>query len=237
MTEQNPLVIFMPAGRRDRVEPGKTVLDAARQVGVEIESICGGRLTCGKCKVIVENGRFDKHGIISTLTHLSQPSTEETELLRKMGENGDCRLSCAALVDGDVLIFVPEESRAHKQVIRKAATERVIEVNPVIRQIYVEVETAELGKHRGDWGRLQDAIAEQWELENLMIDLFVLRKLQELLRKGKWKVTVILWHEREVIDVIPGYYEGIYGLAVDIGSTTIAAHLCDLRTGDVLATR
>jgi uncharacterized 2Fe-2S/4Fe-4S cluster protein (DUF4445 family) len=236
MTEQNPLVIFMPAGRRDRVEPGKTVLDAARQVGVEIESICGGRLTCGKCKVIVENGRFDKHGIISTLTHLSQPSTEETELLRKMGENGDCRLSCAALVDGDVLIFVPEESRAHKQVIRKSATERVIEVNPVIRQIYVEVETAELGKHRGDWGRLQDAIAEQWELENLMIDLFVLRKLQELLRKGKWKVTVILWHEREVIDVIPGYYEGIYGLAVDIGSTTIAAHLCDLRTGDVLAT-
>lgn len=236
MSEQNPLVIFMPAGRRDRVEPGKTVLDAARQVGVEIESICGGRLTCGKCKVRVENGRFDKHGIHSTGAHLSQPSNEETDLLHKMGENSDYRLSCAACVDGDVLVFVPEESRAHKQVIRKSATERVIEVNPAIRQIYVEVEVAELGMHRGDWGRLQDAIAAQWALTNLTIDLFVLRKLQEMLRQGNWKVTVIIWQNREVIDVIPGYTEGIYGLAVDIGSTTVAAHLCDLRTGDVLAT-
>ena len=162
MSEQNPFVIFMPAGRRDRVEPGKTVLDAARQMGVEIESICGGRLTCGKCKVRVENGRFDKHNIHSTLEHLSQPSHEETELLHKMGENGDYRLSCAACVDGDVFVFVPEESRAHKQVIRKTATERIIEVNPAIRQIYVEVEVAELGRHRGDWGRLQAAITDQW---------------------------------------------------------------------------
>lgn len=236
MTDQNPLVIFMPAGRRDRVAPGKTVLDAARQVGVAIESICGGRLTCGKCKVLVENGRFDKHGITSTTTHLSRPSKEEADLLQKMGENDDCRLSCAAHIDGDVLVFVPEESRAHKQVIRKSATRRVINVNPAIRQIYVEVETAALGKHRGDWGRLQDAISAQWDLQNLTIDLFALRKLQAVLRQGGWKVTVILWQEREVIDVIPGYDEGIYGLAVDIGSTTIAAHLCDLRTGDVLAT-
>ena len=233
---ENPLVIFMPAGRRDRIESGKTVLDAARQVGVDIESICGGRLTCGKCKVRVENGRFDKHGIHSTIQHLTPPSNEEANLLHKMGENGDYRLSCAACVNGDVLVFVPEESRAHKQVIRKSATERVIEVNPAVRQIYVEVEVAELGMHRGDWGRLQDAIADQWQLENLTIDLFVLRKLQEVLRKGHWKVTVIVWQGREVIDVIPGYAEGIYGLAVDIGSTTIAAHLCDLRTGEVLAT-
>jgi len=112
----------------------------------------------------------------------------------------------------------------------------VIAVNPAVRQVYVVVDTAELGEHRGDWGRLQDGLAAQWQLSTLTIDLLALRKLQAVLRKGKWKVTVILWQEREVIDILPGYHEGIYGLAVDIGSTTIAAHLCDLRTGAILAT-
>ncbi len=231
----NPFVIFMPAGRRDRIAPGQSLLDAARQMGVEIESICGGRLTCGKCKVVVEHGRFEKHAITSTSDHLTPPTDDEIALLQRLGENGDCRLACSAYVTGDVLVFVPEESRAHKQVIRKSATERVIEVNPVIRQVYVAVDEAELGEHRGDWGRLQEALAQQWQLTNLRIELFALRKLQETLRAGKWKVTVILW-EREVLDVLPGYHEGIYGLAVDIGSTTIAGHLCDLRTGAILAT-
>ncbi|HRQ36592.1 MAG TPA: ASKHA domain-containing protein [Chloroflexota bacterium] len=235
MTDPNPLVIFMPAGRRDRIAPGQSLLEAARQVGVEIESICGGRLTCGKCKVVVEHGRFEKHAITSTPAHLTPPGEDEITLLQRLGENGDCRLACSAYVTGDVLVFVPEESRAHKQVIRKSATERVIEVNPAIRQVYVAVDEAELGEHRGDWGRLQEALAQQWQLADLTIDLFALRKLQETLRAGKWKATVILW-EQEVIDVLPGYHEGIYGLAVDIGSTTIAGHLCDLRTGAVLAT-
>lgn len=235
MTDQNPLVVFMPAGRRDRVTPGQSLLEAARQVGVEIESICGGRLTCGKCKVVVEHGRFEKHNITSTPNHLTPPGEDEMALLQRLGENGDCRLACSAYVQGDVLVFVPEESRAHKQVIRKSATERVIAVNPAVRQVYVAVDEAELGEHRGDWGRLQAALAQQWELADITIDLFALRKLQETLRAGKWKVTVILW-QREVLDVLPDYHEGIYGLAVDIGSTTIAGHLCDLRTGAILAT-
>lgn len=233
---ENPLVIFMPAGRRGRIKSGESLLEAARQVGVEIESICGGRLTCGKCKVRVEDGRFDKHGILSTNQHLTPPSVEETLLLQKMGDADNCRLACSALVQGDVLAFVPEESRAQKQIIRKSATERAIEINPAIRQLYVEVDTAVLGEHRGDWGRLQAALAAQWQLAELVIDLPALQKLQATLRQGKWCVTVILWQDREVIDVKPGYHEGIYGLAVDIGSTTIAGHLCDLRTGAILAT-
>ena len=236
MSKQDPLVIFMPAGRRDRIKVGVSLLDAARQVGVEIESICGGRLTCGKCKVRVENGRFDKHGITSANRHLTPPSAEESNLLHKMGDQENCRLACSAFVQGDILAFVPEESRAHKQIIRKSATKRTIEINPAIRQLYVEVDTAVLGEHRGDWGRLQAALAAQWQLSDLSIDLLALRKLQPTLRQGKWCVTVILWQDRELLDVLPGYHEGIYGLAVDIGSTTIAAHLCDLRTGEILAT-
>ena len=233
-TTQHQL-IFMPSGRRGKVAEGTAVLDAARQLGVEIESICGGRMTCNKCRIQVEAGSFAKHGIKSHPDHLSPMTEDEAYLLRKL-DSLDCRLSCQAQVQGDALIFVPEESRGQKQIIRKSATERAIEIAPAIRQVYVQVDNAELGEHRGDWGRLQDAIAAQEGLVNLTIDLRTLRKLQPALRKEKWAVTVIIWQEQEVIDVQPGYAEGIYGLAVDIGSTTVAGHLCDLRTGQILAT-
>lgn len=238
-SEQTHQVIFMPSGRRGRVPAGESLLDAARGLGVEIESICGGRLTCAKCKVRVEIGEFAKHGIRSTENHVSPAGNDELELLARTadGEAADgCRLSCSAYVTGDLLVYVPEESRAQKQVIRKAASDRIIDVDPVIRRVYVQVEQAELGEHRGDWGRLQDALAKQWNLQNLRVDLQVLQRLQPALRKEKWGVTVVIWNEQEVIDVQPGYHDGIYGLAVDIGSTTVAAHLCDLRTGQVLAT-
>ena len=215
------------------MRPGTTVLQAARDLGLGIESICGGRLTCGKCKVRIEEGEYAKHGILSTGDHLTPPDEPERLLLRDMP---DCRLSCNAHIQGDLLVFVPEESRAQKQVIRKAATVRVIDVNPAIRQVYVQVDKAELGEHRGDWRRLQDALAQQWNLAVPAIDLNALRRLQMALKLGNWGVTVTIWSEAEVIDVKAGYHEGIYGLAVDIGSTTVAAYLCDLRTGEVLAT-
>ena len=173
--------IFMPAGRRGLVTEGTALLVAARQLGVEIESLCGGRLTCNKCLIRIEGGKFTKHGITSHENHLSPMSTEETQLLERL-DTLDCRLSCQARVQGDALIFVPEESRGQKQIIRKSATERAIEVAPAIRQVYVAVDQAQLGEHRGDWGRLQDALAAQEGLKNLTIDLSVLRKLQPALR-------------------------------------------------------
>jgi uncharacterized 2Fe-2S/4Fe-4S cluster protein (DUF4445 family) len=234
-TTQDPLVIFMPSGRRGRVAPGENLLDAARHLGVEIESICGGRLTCGKCKIRVEVGEFQKHGITSGPDHVSPPGAEEQALLATLGDQ-EYRLSCVTRVRDDVLIFVPEESRAQKQIIRKSATERVIDIIPAVRQLYVKVEEAQLGQHLGDWGRLQAALAEQWQLEDLAIDLHALRRLQAVLREGKWAVTVTIRLDREIIDLQPGYQEGVYGLAVDIGSTTLAGYLCDLRTGEILAT-
>ncbi len=236
MTSQkaDPLIIFMPSGRRGRVPRGTPALEAARQLGVSIESICGGRLTCNKCLVRVEEGVFAKHGIVSRDSSLSPASADELAFLEKLGST-DCRLSCNAAVLDDVLLFVPEESRGQKQVIRKAAGDRLIDVKPAVRQVYVEVQPARLGEHRGDWGRLQAALTEQWQIEAQRIDLLALRLLQKALRGQNWAVTVTLWHD-EVIDVKPGYQEGIYGLAVDIGSTTVAGYLCDLRTGEVLAT-
>ncbi len=233
-------VIFQPSGRQGRVADGTTLLDAARSLGVDVDSICGGRQTCGKCKVYVEAGSFAKHAIESSSDNLTPPGPTEHDYMARRGidqiANPGVRLSCAAHVCGDVLISVPPESQARKQLIRKGATERPIEIDPVIRQVFVEVPAHQLGERDGDWERLQQALQREWGLENLRIDLYALRQLGPALKTGQHKVTVALREHAEVIDVQPGYHEGLYGLAVDIGSTTVAAHLCDLRTGTILAT-
>lgn len=233
--ERTHNLILMPSGRRGQIPAGTTLLDAADSLGVEIESICGGRQTCVKCLVKIEEGDFEKHGIRSTGEHATARTDEERRLLAESGHRA-LRLACVARIQGDLLVSVPEESRGQKQMIRKSATDRIIEVKPTVRQVYIEVERAELGKHRGDWGRVQDALREQWDLDDLSIDIHVLRKLQSTLREGQWTLMVTLWDDRRVLDVQPGYTEGAYGLAVDVGSTTIACYLCDLRTGELLAT-
>ncbi|HEY3128755.1 MAG TPA: ASKHA domain-containing protein [Acidobacteriota bacterium] len=229
-------IALVPSGRRGKVPLGTNLLEAARALGVELESICGGRQTCGKCQIVVEEGNFPKHGVICTADHVS-PLGEGREAAYWQ-THGFCgrRLACAAQVLGDLVITVPEESQAHKQIIAKAATERVIDVHAAIQQLYVECELAQMDDRRGDWERLQQALAQQWGLKNLSIDLLALRALQPALREGKGALTVAVWQDTEVVRVQPGYAEGAYGLAIDVGSTTVAAHLCDLRTGALLAT-
>ena len=233
---------LMPSGRRGRVARGTTLLDAARQLGVEIESICGGRQTCGKCQIVVEEGHYAKHGLTSSLEHLSAVAEREAEYIAEHGL-GSRRLACAAEVVGDLLISVPEESQARKQIIAKAATDRLIEVRPAVRQVYVELEGATMTSQGGDWERLKQALADQWQLTDITFDQTLLATLQPVLAERKAQlgderlgVTVTLWQDREVLRVQPGYAEGVYGLAVDVGSTTVVMHLCDLRTGALLAT-
>lgn len=229
-------LILMPSGRQGDVPHGTTVLDAARALGVEIESICSGRLTCGKCQIAPEDGQFAKHAISSSAGHLSPPDDAERAFAAAHGiDLSQRRLSCVARVIGDVLMTVPEESQTRKQVIRKEAGEIAVEVMPAVRLYYVEVEPAYLGSP-GDWERLQTALAENHHLRGLTIDPAALRRLQKTLRQGSWAVTVTVWQGRDVLRIEPGYVESLYGLAVDVGSTTIAAHLCDLQTGAVLAT-
>jgi uncharacterized 2Fe-2S/4Fe-4S cluster protein (DUF4445 family) len=227
---------LMPSGRKGRVSTGTNLLEAARQLGVELESICGGRQTCGKCQVLIEEGNFPKHGIKSSPEHISEPTNLEDAYDQEHNLNGR-RLACAANILDDLLVTVPDESQAHKQVIAKAATERTIEVEPAVRQVYVEIEPAVLGDPRGDWERLAQALEGQWQLTGLMIDLKTLLTLQSALREGNFSVTVTIWQDQEVLRVQPGYQDGVYGLAIDVGSTTVVAHLCDLRTGGVLTTQ
>ena len=206
---------LMPSGRKGQVSVGTNLLEAARELGVELESVCGGRQTCGKCKVIIEEGNFPKHGIKSGADHISAPTALESAYDQEHNLDGH-RLACAAAILDDLLVTVPEESQAHKQVIAKAATERTIEVEPSVRQVYVEIEPAVLGDPRGDWERLAQALADQWQLTGLVIDSKTLQTLQSNLRDGNFAATVTIWQDSEVLRVQPGYQDGVYGLAVDV---------------------
>jgi uncharacterized 2Fe-2S/4Fe-4S cluster protein (DUF4445 family) len=242
MSQNTHRVVFQPSGRQGDVAEGTTLLEAARQLGVDVDSICGGRQTCGKCKVIVQSGRFDKLGITSSLDHVTPAGDDEARYFARhlppdcSSQTAALRLSCAARVVGDVLVTVPPESSRRKQVVRKDAGDRPITIDPILRQVFVEVEPNVLGGRKGDWERLQEALRREWGLADLRIDIHALRRLTPALKAGKQGITVVVWNDREVIDVRAGFRDALYGLAADVGSTTIVAHLCDLRTGAVLAT-
>ena len=229
-------VVFQPSGRQGDVPDGTNLLDAARMLGVEIEAICSGKQTCGKCQVAVEEGFFAKHGIASTAGHLTQPDGREAHYWEKQPHTDGRRLACGCEVLGDLVVFVPEESQARKQIVRKAATDRAIVIDPAIRLYYVEVVPPTLEHQLGDWDRIASELDARFGLKNVRLDPVLLGSLQATLRQGDWNVTVTVWQDREAVRVQPGYVEEAYGLAVDIGSTTVAMHLCDLRTGAVLAT-
>ena len=235
------LVIFTPSGKRGRFALGTPVLTAARQLGVDLDSVCGGRGICSKCQITPGYGEFSKHGVTVSDGALSEWNSVEERYKSIRGLTQGRRLGCQAKVMGDVVVDVPPESQVHKQVIRKSATQRDIVMDPATRLLYVEVTEPDMHEPSGDFERLAAALSDQWQVEGITADLALMRRLQPALRKGEWKVTVAVHkgnHDTgpRILDIWPGFYDGgLYGLAIDLGSTTIAAHLCDLRDGAVLA--
>lgn len=232
-------VIFTPSGKRGRVARGTKVLAAARKLGVDLDSVCGGRGVCSKCQCTPSFGDFPKLGLHVDPDAVSPLNAVEERYDRVRGLKPGRRLGCQTEILDDVVIDVPPESQVHKQVVRKAASERVMEMDPATRPVYVEVEEPDMHRPEGDFQRLAQALEKQWQVKGVRTDLEVLRVLQPLLRKGDWKVTVALHDAGDgprVTGVFPGLREApLYGLAIDLGSTTIAGHLVALDDGRVLA--
>lgn len=234
--DQSAFVVFMPSGRRGRFPMGTPVLDCARQLGVDIDSVCGGRGICGRCQVVVAEGEFSKHGITSQADHVSPRGEPENRYDSRKGLPLEHRLSCHALLWGDVVIDVPQDSQVHKQIVRKRAEIRDIQMDPAIRLHYCEVDEPDMHNPLGDFERLSKALREQWDIEDLEeIDIRELQSLQKALRDGNWTVTVAVHRGVRITGIWPGFMDKAFGIAFDIGSTTIAGHLCDLSTGEVLA--
>ena len=252
-------IVFTPSGKRGSFDGGTKVLDAARQLGVDIDSVCGGRAICGRCQINVLVGDFAKHNIHSGFDSVTDITEAEKKYAQRRGLDEDRRLSCQSLLKSDAVIDVPASSQVHQQVVRKENESHDIDINPIIKPYYVNVakqkekslkkqsnfslheiktfkisvEEPDMHKGTGDLSRLKVALCEEWGLDNLTCSLEVLQSLQTVLREGEWKVTVAVRNNEEIIAVFPGFKDEMFGIAVDVGSTTIAAHLCDLSTGEV----
>jgi uncharacterized 2Fe-2S/4Fe-4S cluster protein (DUF4445 family) len=233
------LVLFMPSGRRGRFAVGTPVLDAARSLGVYIESVCGGRGICGRCQVTVAEGNFAKHGITSSASNLAAFTDTEERYKRVRTLPADRRLSCSAKVLGDLVIDVPTDTAVNAQIVRKRAETRDIVRDLTTRLYYVEVSEPDMHQPLGDADRLVLEIIKEHGLKNLIIDFPLLPRIQKILRKGEWKVTAIVHDDGKgrpvLIGLLPGYSERLFGIATDIGSTTIAMHLSDMMTGRTIA--
>lgn len=180
-------------------------------------------------------GDFAKHGVNSRAANLTPLSAAEQQFSRRRPLPAGHRLSCSAKIEGDLVVDVPAGSQVHRQVVRKSAEARVITLDPVVHLHYVEVQQPDMHDPSGDLQRLTKALRNEWNLSGLQCDLQVLQCLQATLRAGEWKVTVAVHAGSRIIGIWPGLHERICGLAVDVGSTTIAAHLCDLESGEVVA--
>ena len=232
---KDALVVFVPSGRRGRFQVGESLLSAARSLGVDIDSVCGGRGICGRCQVSVSTGAFAKLGIVSEEAHLSPIGEVETDHAARTRLAPGRRLSCAARITDDLVIDVPPESQIHRQIVRKRAEAREVEIDPIIRLHYLELSAPTIDDQASDLRRLRSALEAQWGLTAVTCDHAALRGLPTAFRDGEWRVTVALRDARHVVAVWPGFRDQAFGLAVDVGTTTIAAHLCDLATGDVVA--
>ncbi len=236
---ESAYVVFTPSGKRGRFPIGASILACARQLGVDIDSVCGGRGICGRCQVGVGDGEFAKHGITSSAASLEPLTEPERKYDGRKGLAEDRRLGCHARLLADAVIDVPPESQVHRQVVRKRAEARRITIDPVVKPYYVEIAKSDLHHPSGDFQRLNQALQKDWGLTLHDTDLHVLRSLQRTLREGDWKVTLALRHTLgrydEIVGIWPGFQDRLYGLAVDVGSTTVACHLCDLSSGEVLA--
>lgn len=237
----DPLVIFTPSGKRGHFPEGTPILTAARQLGVDLDSVCGGRGICSKCQIQPSYGEFSKHGVTARDDALSEWNSVEQRYKDKRGLIDGRRLGCQATLQDDIVIDVPPESQVHRQVVRKEASARAMVMDPAVRPYYVEVAEPDMHTPTGDLERLAQALKDQWGIEEVTAGISFLRKLQPMLRKGKWTATVVVHKghqdtKHRLLDIAPGYFDRpLYGLAIDLGSTTIAAHLTDLRTGEVAA--
>ncbi len=237
-------VVFTPSGLRGEFELGTSVLQAAQTLGVDLESSCGGRGLCTRCQITPSIGSFPKHNIISIAAHLSKPSELEISN-RKLDLSSGQRLSCNTMILGDLVVDVPSTSQLHKQHIVKEASALALEIDPQVSLVTVSLESPDMHVPSSDLQKLQGLLLSEYQLRMRHCELSVIQQLQPILVKGNRQITVALYHQdninkkEQVVDIIgiwPGIKLGLYGLAIDLGSTTIAAHLCELSSGKVLAT-
>ena len=232
-------IVFTPSGIRGRVKKGTTILEAAQKFSVDLNSICGARGRCSKCQVELTFGEFNKLNIRSKETSVSERNETELIYRTKFHLSEERRLGCQTKILGDLVVDVPEDSQIHKQIIKKETSLRDFSLNSSVKAFYVQVSEPQLDSLESDFERLKISLKDDWNIQGVTCSVRVLKDLQEKLRRGNWGITVLLYYKEntvpEIVDIHSGYSEiPAFGVAIDLGSTSIAATLCDLNSGKIV---
>ena len=232
-------IVFTPSGIRGRVKKGTTILEAAQKFSVDLNSICGARGRCSKCQVELTFGEFNKLNIRSKETSVSERNETELIYRTKFHLSEERRLGCQTKILGDLVVDVPEDSQIHKQIIKKETNLRDFSLNTSVKAFYVQVSEPQLDSLESDFERLKISLKDDWNIQGVTCSVRVLKDLQEKLRRGNWGITVLLYYKEntvpEIVDIHSGYSEiPAFGVAIDLGSTSIAATLCDLNSGKLV---
>ena len=219
-------LIFMPHGKEVDADGRLSILQLAQKIGLPLPSTCGGNKKCGKCKVVVQKAE----GI------LPPPSDQEREKLGELLHRG-YRLACETVLTSDTVIQIPEESLTRRQVILTSRTQYAypVRLRPKVEPYYVEVPGPTVDAVKADSERLVTALKEAFGLKRLAMDQEILRELPVALRSGEKGVTALIREKREIIGLQRGSGGGLFGIAFDMGTTTVVGYLMDLRTGETLA--
>jgi len=219
-------IVFEPDGLRSNVNPGVTILEAAKICGIKIRSECGGHGVCGKCKVIAK-----------TPEGLTSLSEREKELLSNQEIKRGYRLACQAYIKGNTVIYVPEESKIAKRKTLIEGVMQEVEISPLIEKFYIIIPKPSLQDLRTDFDRMTESLKDIYNLEGLEIPLKLLKTLPLKLRDADWKVTATIWNRKRIISIEPGNTtQKLYGIAIDIGTSKIIGYLVNLLDGKVVAT-
>ena len=225
---------FQPANKSIKVPGGTLIIDAAAMAGVTLDTPCGGQGRCGRCLARVEKS-----------TSGSFPVQENPHLTAQQKSEGWI-LTCLTKVSEDLTLFIPARKEREKIVVQTAASRvaRPIECEwaryPEVRRVYLELPRPSLEDNASDLERLKTALLHKHNIENISLDVSLLRQLPKTLRQGDWAVTVTLEHlsrmgENRLIQIVPGKKTGpLLGLAVDIGTTNVVMQLVDIISGKIL---
>lgn len=231
-------VHFLPAGRTVQIPTGMLITEAARQAGLDLNMPCGGQGRCGRCAVLVRNGAA---------------AVRRRVTLRLSPEDlaAGYALACQSVIEGDAIIEIPPQERIARRLTTEKAARRVEVPFPYdwrehqpIQRYFVQLSPPTLDDQTDDWARLRRELARQHGLRGLVAELPTLQRLGTTLRAADWAVTVVVeldaWDRPKgpprLVDVLPGDQSGeSWGLAIDIGTTTVTVYLVDLLSGQVVA--
>lgn len=227
----NRSVRFEPWGVEVSTSEAETVLELAKRGDIGIEALCGGAGVCGTCTVRVEEGSEN----LSSISEAERSVLDENVL-----EDGQ-RLGCeASIQEGDVAVFVPPKSRIEQGVIMTAGRSMEFQRQPAARRYPLQLDTPTLEDTLGDRERILAGLASEYDLSVTEVDRLGLRSLPKRIREASSRdtlhLTPIVFRGRELLTVFPGQQENIYGIALDVGTTTLACYLADLVTGEICAT-